>query len=344
MTSQSFQVSVIIPVFNVDKYIRKAVESAVFLTEVVEVVLVEDNSSDNSLEICRQLEKEYEKVILLRHFDKGNHGPGASRNLGIKKASCDYIAFLDADDYYLPNRFTKDKEILLKDNSIDGVYNALGNHYYSEEGKKVYLEGGHPELMTVSGQVPPNELIYVLFWSHPRYKGEFSTDTITVRKELFERVGLFNTQLRLRQDIHMWKRMAAMGSLAPGSIKEPVAMRGIHDRNRMINKVEQKKYETLWWDDLYHWFKKNVSDKKIMGIFDKKYCEWKIKNYPKPKATLVFLTYLIKKPKIIFRKYEFFDLNLFDIFGKNWWTLHLVSGKNRLFRKIRSSTKPHPVC
>lgn len=126
-----FNVSVIIPVYNAGNYLEKAVDSALLQPETAEVILVEDASTDNSLKICYDLERKYEKVILFRHSDGGNHGPGASRNLGILHASYKYIAFLDADDFYLPKRFRKDKEILLNNSDIDGVHNALGIYFYT---------------------------------------------------------------------------------------------------------------------------------------------------------------------------------------------------------------------
>ena len=333
----NFQVSVITPVYNAEKYVRKAVESAVSIEEVGEVILIEDFSPDNSLAVCRQLEEEYSKVKLLRHHDNRNHGAGASRNLGIKNASFDYVAFLDADDFFLLNRFKKDKEILLEHDDIDGVYNAIGIQYYTEIGRKAYLNTGQPEVMSVSGPVPPDELIFVLLWSHPDYQGSFHTDTITVRKQLFDKVGLFNEELRLQQDTHMWKRMAAVGKLAPGNIEEPVAIRGVHDQNRMINAFEQKKYYAHWWADLNSWFKRTAVDRKVIEIFEQQYCEWKIRNYPSWKKGATFLTHVFKHPELISREYEFFDLNLFHAFGRNWLTLHLVSAKNRLFRKMKGN-------
>jgi len=63
--------------------------------ETGEILLVEDNLPDNCLQICQKLEKEHEKVRLLRHPDGKNHGAGATRNLGIKNAEFNYIAFLD---------------------------------------------------------------------------------------------------------------------------------------------------------------------------------------------------------------------------------------------------------
>src|SRR5687768_1176577 len=107
----TFKVSVIIPVYNAEKYLRGAVESAVNLEDVGEILLIEDKSPDNALQLCHQLAKEFDKVRVFTHPHGENKGAGASRNLGIEKSTLDYIAFLDADDWYLPNRFVKSKEI-----------------------------------------------------------------------------------------------------------------------------------------------------------------------------------------------------------------------------------------
>src|SRR5690349_14845174 len=94
------KVSVIIPVYNAAKFLRQAVESAVHLPEVAEIVLVEDRSPDNALQICGELVREFSKVKMYQHPNNENRGAGASRNLGIEKSTFPYVAFLDADDRY----------------------------------------------------------------------------------------------------------------------------------------------------------------------------------------------------------------------------------------------------
>ncbi len=115
------RISVIIPVYNAEKFVSQAVESALQFDEVFEILLIEDKSPDNALQVCQQLAEKYERVKLYQHPDKENHGAGPSRNLGIEKASGDFIAFLDADDYFLPNRFDSERE-LFKDSKVEGVY------------------------------------------------------------------------------------------------------------------------------------------------------------------------------------------------------------------------------
>jgi len=79
---------------------------------VHEVILAEDGSSDNSLVVCTALAEANPKVKLFRHPDGKNRGAGATRNLGVLNAQCDLIAFLDADDIYLPKRFNQPVSVL----------------------------------------------------------------------------------------------------------------------------------------------------------------------------------------------------------------------------------------
>ena len=130
-------VSVIVHVYNSEAYVRKAVESALAQPETGEAILIEDASFDNSLQVCRELARVNEKVRLLRHSDGKNHGPGASRNLGIRNASFDYIAFLDADDYFLPDWFSVAKQLFEADPRVEGVYEAVGVHFENEAAERM---------------------------------------------------------------------------------------------------------------------------------------------------------------------------------------------------------------
>lgn len=116
-----FKVSVIIPIFNVGHFLNKAVKSALAQPEVDEVILIEDGSKDDSLKVCQNLKAQYNNIVLLRHPKGENKGVGHSRNLGIVTAKNEFIAFLDADDWYLPDRFIIDK-ILFENPSIMATY------------------------------------------------------------------------------------------------------------------------------------------------------------------------------------------------------------------------------
>lgn len=90
-------VSIIIPVYNVEKYLERCVESCLSQNmENIEIILVNDGSTDNSLNICRKYEKQNKYI---RVIDKKNTGVSDTRNCGIASASGEYLLFVDSDDY-----------------------------------------------------------------------------------------------------------------------------------------------------------------------------------------------------------------------------------------------------
>ena len=169
---------------------------------------------------------------VLRHADGGNHGASASRNMGITSSVADFVAFLDADDFMLEGRFEPAQARFAQDPSIDGVYDAVGTCLEGETARDWWAEHhGDWMLTTVTMAIQPEELFgELLFWRH----GWFCTDGIVVRRQLFQRTGLFDTGLHLAEDSLMWRKMALAGRLVGGSIDRAVAMRRIHGNNTII--------------------------------------------------------------------------------------------------------------
>lgn len=94
-------VSVIVPVYNSTAYLKRCVDAILSQTyQNLEVVLVDDGSTDDSLNMCREYEKSDSRVKV---FHKENGGSSSARNVGIKEASGEYICFCDSDDYYEPD-------------------------------------------------------------------------------------------------------------------------------------------------------------------------------------------------------------------------------------------------
>ena len=94
--------SVIVPVYNAAHTVERCVDSLVSSGgDDVQVILIEDSSKDNSLEVCRQLASKYENVLCF-HNDAGK-GVSSARNLGLKHASGDYLLFTDSDDWVAPD-------------------------------------------------------------------------------------------------------------------------------------------------------------------------------------------------------------------------------------------------
>ena len=99
----SKKVSVIIPLYNAEKYIERTIKSVLSQTyENLEIIIVDDESPDNSVQVCEQFTDPRIKIV-----HQKNRGLPGSRNTGIRHASSEYIAFIDADDIWLPEKLTK---------------------------------------------------------------------------------------------------------------------------------------------------------------------------------------------------------------------------------------------
>ncbi|SIQ04781.1 Glycosyltransferase involved in cell wall bisynthesis [Chryseobacterium sp. RU37D] len=251
------KISVIIPVYNAEKYVTQAVESALQFEEVFEIILVEDKSPDNALEVCRLLEEKHSRVKLFQHPDKENHGAGPTRNLGLEKVTGDFIAFLDADDYYLPNRFDAEKE-LFKDPKVEGVYGALGVHYYSEKAKEQYYDIFGDRLTTVYKMHDPKDVFPGQINMRGSF-GLFSIDTLTIRRDALVKKlhPFFKTHLRLHQDTEFLFRLSYYLDLYPGILDKAVAVRGVHENNRITTidakKIKPATTKVLLWREINQW-------------------------------------------------------------------------------------------
>ncbi|MDP4286101.1 MAG: glycosyltransferase family A protein [Bacteroidota bacterium] len=279
-----------IPVYNAASFVTKAVESALIQPEVAEVLLIEDGSTDNSLDECRQLIDKYEKVKLFTHPNNVNRGAGLSRNLGIKNATFDYIAFLDADDYFLPNRFEAEREIFINKPNTDGVYGALGFHFYSEKEKNKFPELQTGNLTTMPGKVSPGELFLSILWLHPNVNGHFSVDTLTVKRNIFfGKTALFN-DLELREDTVFILQLTLNCVIEPGILTRPVGMRGVHDKNRTTKDGENSQSMLLVWKYMFQWSVKAHKNKYIQKFCEANWGAEKIKHIKRVSAFKLFIT------------------------------------------------------
>lgn len=239
-------VSVVLPVYRAAAFLRRAWESVRAQPEVAEILLVEDGSPDGSLAICEELVREDPRSVLLRHPGGLNRGAGASRNLGIERASSRYLAFLDADDYYLPARFARDVAILENDATVDGVYGVLGTTHGRDLDSS--MSG---EVTRIRGVVPPEELFESM--APLASGGHFHIDTLTVRRESLRRIGPFNTSLELSQDTELFIRMAAVLRLVGNGLDEPVAVRRVHGGNRISDRAKLMRLRSPMFRSALSW-------------------------------------------------------------------------------------------
>ncbi len=110
------KISVIIPVYNVEKYLSRCLDSLLCQTFTdFEAILIDDHSLDNSLEICNQYAKKDARIRVLR--TEKNGGASVSRNVGLKASKGDYISFVDSDDYLEPNYLERLLEVIERTNA-----------------------------------------------------------------------------------------------------------------------------------------------------------------------------------------------------------------------------------
>ena len=111
-----YKVSVIVPIYNVEKYIKKCLNSLVNQTlQEIQIILVNDGSKDKSGEIAKEYAQMYKNKIL--YLEKENGGLSDARNYGIPYAEGEYIAFIDSDDYIDENAYEEMYDKAKKENS-----------------------------------------------------------------------------------------------------------------------------------------------------------------------------------------------------------------------------------
>ena len=119
---RDYLISVIVPVYNVEKYLRQCVESLIDQTyKDVEIILVDDGSKDGSGKICDEYAEKYD---FIRVIHKENAGLGLARNTGMESAKGDFVNFVDSDDYLKPDTLEK----LVKALNENGADTCVGGY------------------------------------------------------------------------------------------------------------------------------------------------------------------------------------------------------------------------
>lgn len=239
------KVSVIIPVYNAAEFVENAVLSAINQPEVCEVIMVEDGSTDSSFSICQALSKKYHQVKLFYHHKNINKGPSISRNLGIKNASFDYIAFLDSDDWYLPDRFKMDQQIFENYPSVNVVYNKS----QIKNGGK-YVDFGYFLDVNIEYKTKGYSNVYEFILGYDISLVDMNS--FTVRKSLFLSIKLFDERLSIHEDTELLFRIFKNNNIMPGQIKHPVSIARRHINNRItkLKPLASFKFVFVWMDNI----------------------------------------------------------------------------------------------
>ena len=119
--------SIIVPIYNVERYLEQCIESVLAQDyQNYELILVDDGSPDNSIDICVKFAKQYPNIIFIR---KINGGLSDARNAGIKLARGKYLMFLDSDDYWDGTTILSDLQKIITENNPDVIFNYLKSVY-----------------------------------------------------------------------------------------------------------------------------------------------------------------------------------------------------------------------
>jgi len=202
-------ISVVIPVYNQARFIRRAVES-VWAQNVpdVEILIVDDGSTDETQDVLQ----DFIDSKAIRCFRQENSGPAAARNRAIRESRGEWIAFLDGDDYWLPGKLAAQLRAL-EETSHEFAYCGT------------VLRDDNDRIVQTTPAVPEACPLAALVW------GNFiSTPTVIVSRSLLDKTGLFDEALRVGEDWDLWLRLATQARWT--CVEEPLVVVRYSDHAR----------------------------------------------------------------------------------------------------------------
>jgi glycosyltransferase involved in cell wall biosynthesis len=186
--------SVIIPYFNKSSYIIRCIDSVLRQTcEKYEIIIIDDGSTDNGIAL---ISKKYADLICI--YSQKNQGVSVARNMGIKQAKYDYVAFLDADDAWHP-QYLESVDFILKN---EKEVKIVGSHYsrFSNFFDKKYDA--------------PNYFRFDNYFKEAIKNTYFTSSSSVIKKTFFEKNDGFNKNLKKGEDHDVWFRTIQSGGNA----------------------------------------------------------------------------------------------------------------------------------
>lgn len=235
------KVSVIIPAFNVEKFIQQSIESVLIQTEQdLEIILVNDGSTDSTLQIAEALAANDPRLHIISQPNSGK--PSVARNVGLTKAEGEYICFLDGDDLYKLDKVEKEIAVLDKYPEIDVVFHDMD--VVSAEGEKqgeTYLNAvNFQELAKPYFEQIENNIFWVskTFYNFMSIKiTAIHTSSVMIRRRRLDQEEYwFPEDMLIGEDIDLWFRMVKGRRVM--FIDEPLSAYRQHDDN--ITKNNEK--------------------------------------------------------------------------------------------------------
>jgi len=202
-------VSVVIPVFNGERFLGQAIESVLSQEGVaLEVVVVDDGSTDGSTDVATAFGPP------VRCLHQANRGIAGARNTGIRASRGELLAFLDADDVWTPGRLRAQVDQLESEPEVDCIFGIV--EHFRDAGASARYESRAPE--RAPGLLP---------------------GAMLVRRASFLQVGLFDEERRLAEFIE-WQLRAEEHGLRRQFLRQVVLRRRIHDANTTARLVAER--------------------------------------------------------------------------------------------------------
>lgn len=189
-------ISVVIPVFNAAQTIERALTSIENQTyKNFEVILVNDGSTDSSGEIISHFiaNRNQSATISYKLFHQTNKGVSAARNLGLRNATGQFVALLDADDEWLPEKTAKQLDILQNKPDID----LLGTNF----NKGIIFIPGYAK----------NKELHLVTTKQLLYRNFFATPTVIFKRSIVENEIFFDEGMKFMEDQNYWMRICLAG-------------------------------------------------------------------------------------------------------------------------------------
>lgn len=185
----SCPVSVVIPTYNRAQYLKRAIDSVRRQTlPCSEIVVINDGSTDNTVELLEKLRRDSGTPLVV--INTTNKGVATARNIGIENTSFDYIAFLDSDDHWHKRKIEKQFSAFSKNSEF----------HISHTKEKWLRRGTHLNQKKI--HIPRHGDIF----SHCLQLCAVGMSTVMVKKNLFEKIGLFDESLHCCEDYDLWLR------------------------------------------------------------------------------------------------------------------------------------------
>lgn len=269
--------SIIIPLYNKEKYIAKAIESVLAQTcQDFELIIIDDGSTDNSFEIAKKSTNPSQardashiphSTFNIPHFTiikQSNYGASTTRNRGVEMAKYDYIAFLDADDWW-ESSYLEEMKALIEEFPDAALY---ASSYY-----KVKLRENIPAKIGVDADFQKDYFDYFEAYAKSPWMPIW-TGAAILKKSVYIEMNGFKAHLKLGEDFDLWARVALKYKTA--LVNKPLAFynQDVALTRRAVGNLHKPENHMLWNLDFleeaendHPYIKPMLDNLRVYGLF-----------------------------------------------------------------------------